>query len=130
MPIISLYFNVLPKAATGGVLYKNLFLSISQYSQSCMPVKKRLQHRCFPVNIAKILRTPVWRRPSNDCFCFVLFCHYFATTNYLTSFPSNAPFLIPFKISEKQRFSSVLRGRGKIGGECLYAECYGYLLKI
>ena len=37
-------------------------LKISQYSQenTCVGVfiKKRLQHRCFPVNIAKFLRTP------------------------------------------------------------------------
>ena len=27
-------------------------------SQGCNFLKKRLQHRCFPVNIAKYLRTP------------------------------------------------------------------------
>ena len=27
--------------------------------QTCNFIKKRLQHRCFPVNIAKFLRTPV-----------------------------------------------------------------------
>ena len=48
---------------------KNLFFKISQYSQenACVGLssliksfmKKRLQHRCFPVNIAKFLRTPI-----------------------------------------------------------------------
>ena len=54
---------------------KKLFLKILQYSKSCKILqiffnenvglqscnffKKRLQHRCFPVNIAKFLRTPV-----------------------------------------------------------------------
>ena len=33
---------------------KKLFSKILQYSQ-----EKRLQHRCFPVNNAKFLRTPV-----------------------------------------------------------------------
>ena len=27
--------------------------------QACIFVKKRLQHRCFPVNIVKFLRTPI-----------------------------------------------------------------------
>ena len=27
--------------------------------QACNFIKKRLQHRCFPVNIAKFLRTPI-----------------------------------------------------------------------
>ena len=34
--------------------------------QICNVIKKRLQHRCFPVNIAKSLRTPIlkiiWKR--------------------------------------------------------------------
>ena len=32
-------------------------------------LKKRLWHRCFPVNFAKFLRTPFYRTPSNDRFC-------------------------------------------------------------
>ena len=63
------------EATTGGVLYKKLFLKILQYSQekNCAGVSfliklqalspvtllKRLQHRCFPVNIVKFLRTPI-----------------------------------------------------------------------
>ena len=63
------------EATTGGVLYKKLFLKISQYSQekNCAGVSfliklqalspvtllKRLQHRCFPMNIVKFLRTPI-----------------------------------------------------------------------
>ena len=30
---------------------------------------KILQHRCFPVNIAKFLRTPFLQNISGDCFC-------------------------------------------------------------
>ena len=30
---------------------------------------KRLQHSCFPVNIAKFLRTPFWQNTSGGCFC-------------------------------------------------------------
>ena len=43
------------QAANGGVLYKNMFLKISQISQG----KKRLQQRCFPVKFAKFLRTTI-----------------------------------------------------------------------
>ena len=51
------------EAATRGVLCKKVFLEISQNSQenTCTRVatllKKRLWHKCFPVNIAKFLRT-------------------------------------------------------------------------
>ena len=31
-------------------------------------VKRRLQHRCFPVNIAKFLRTAFWWNTSGGCF--------------------------------------------------------------
>ena len=63
------------EAATGGVLLKKLFSKISQISQeknlfwilfliklqaqTCNFVKKRLQHRYFPVKFAKFLRTPI-----------------------------------------------------------------------
>ena len=53
-----------PEAATRVILYKKLLLKISQYSRenTCVGVlctKRRFQHRCFPVNIDKCLRTPV-----------------------------------------------------------------------
>ena len=31
-------------------------------------LKKRLWHKCFPMNFAKFLRTPFHRTPLNDCF--------------------------------------------------------------
>ena len=31
-------------------------------------IKKRLQHRCFPVNITTILRTPILKTSANGCF--------------------------------------------------------------
>ena len=39
--------------------------------QACIFIKKRFQHRCFPVNIAKFLKTPILKSNSiaNDCFC-------------------------------------------------------------
>ena len=32
-------------------------------------LEKRLQHRCFPMDFAKPLRTPFHRTPPEDCFC-------------------------------------------------------------
>ena len=36
-------------------------------------LKERLQHRCFPVNFAKFLRTPFLTEHSGGCFCRGLF---------------------------------------------------------
>ena len=36
--------------------------------EACSFIKKRLQYMCFPVNIAKFLRTPFWRTSVNSCF--------------------------------------------------------------
>ena len=60
------------EAAPSGVLCKKVFLEISQNSEenACARVsfliklqatllKKKLWHRCFPVNFAKYLRTPI-----------------------------------------------------------------------
>ena len=33
--------------------------------------KKRLWHRCFPVNVAKFLRTPFLQNTSGDCFWYL-----------------------------------------------------------
>ena len=33
--------------------------------------KKRIWHRCFPVNFAKFLRTPFFQNNLGDCFCLV-----------------------------------------------------------
>ena len=38
-------------------------------------LKKRLWHRCFPVNFAKFLRTPFLPTRLGDCFCIYLFHH-------------------------------------------------------
>ena len=53
---------------------KYVFLNILQYSleNTCVGVgffiKKRLQHRCFPVNIVKFLRTPILKNSANGFF--------------------------------------------------------------
>ena len=45
--------------------YKNK----SSRKRPAMLLKKRLWHRCFPVNFAKLLRTSFYRSPPGDCFC-------------------------------------------------------------
>ena len=46
---------------TGKYLCGSLFLLVSS--------QKRLQHRCFPVNIAKFLGIPFLQNTSSGCFC-------------------------------------------------------------
>ena len=40
--------------------------------QRCHLILKRLQHRFFPVNIAKFLRTPILRKSASGCCLFCL----------------------------------------------------------
>ena len=63
---------VIKQAAIGGVLYKKVFLKISKSLEettcvespfnlkaSCIFIKKRLHHWCFPVKFAKLLRARI-----------------------------------------------------------------------
>ena len=72
------------EAATRGVLYKNVFLKISQNSQentcarfsfliklqtsACNFIKKRLWHRCFPVKFSEFLRILFLQNTSRRVF--------------------------------------------------------------
>ena len=38
-------------------IYRKTPVSVSFFKWSCRPLKRRLQHKCFPVNFAKFLRT-------------------------------------------------------------------------
>ena len=66
--------EVLAKATSGGLLWKLTVLKIFAIFtgkhlrwcffsdlQACNFIKKRLQHRCFPVNIGTFLRTPIFK---------------------------------------------------------------------
>ena len=69
------------EATTEGFLCKKMFLKISQYSQKNICVGVSL-HRCFPMEFAKFLRTPILKNIceqllllalkvmafNNDCF--------------------------------------------------------------
>ena len=54
---------------------KKVFLKfVKIHSKTPVPgsatlLKKRLWHRCFPVNFVKFLRTPVFIDTSGGCFC-------------------------------------------------------------
>ena len=51
------------EAATRGVLWKKMFLNISQNTQeSLQRYWKRLWYRCFPKNFANFLRTPFFTK--------------------------------------------------------------------
>ena len=61
------------EAATGGVLWKKVFLEISENSQentcasglrSAALLIKRLWHRCFPLDFVNFLRTPFLQNTS------------------------------------------------------------------
>ena len=60
---------------------KRVFLEISQNSQESICarasfLKKRLWHRCFPVNFTKFLRTPIFTERLCGCFWSRIdFCH-------------------------------------------------------
>ena len=46
---------------------KSLFKKVASL-KTCIVKKKRFQHRCFPVNIAKFLRTAFLQNTSSSCF--------------------------------------------------------------
>ena len=44
------------------------FVSGSLFSEA-EACKNRLWHRCFTVNFVKLVRTPIFKNTSGDCFC-------------------------------------------------------------
>ena len=63
------------EAATRWVLWKKVFLEISQNS--------RLWHRCFPVNFVKFQRTSFYRTPLDYCFLNYFFKKKLVSKSYL-----------------------------------------------
>ena len=53
---------------TGKYLSQVLFYNKVAGLKLATLLKKRLWHRCFPMNFAKFLRKPFHRTPLNDCF--------------------------------------------------------------
>ena len=71
--LIQRYNNI---AITASFLTRNNFNKI---------IKKRLQHRCFPVDTAKLLRTAFLQNTSGSCFCLPSTSASTATANYYFS---------------------------------------------
>ena len=65
---------------TGKALCSSIFLSENAGLQSCNFIKKRLQHRCFPVNIAQFLRASLLKN-----ICETLFERFPTWINNITS---------------------------------------------
>ena len=71
------YVTYASEAAVKSCSIKKAFLEISQNSQEnayarVSFLKKRLWHRCFPVNFSKFLRTPFLRNTSGQLFLKVV----------------------------------------------------------
>ena len=65
---------------TGKHLWRNLFCNENADLQFCNFIQRRLQPKCFPVNIAKFLRTPVLKN-----ICERLFERFPTRINNITS---------------------------------------------
>ena len=64
-------------------IVKNFAIFTGKHLCSCNFIKKRLQHRCFPVNSVKLLRKPILRTSVNGCFC------HFSRALYVITKPAN-----------------------------------------
>ena len=56
------------KGVTGKHLYQSLFFNKVAGLRPLTLLKKRLWYRCFSVNFAKFLRTPILKNTSGGCF--------------------------------------------------------------
>ena len=73
------------EAATGNVM-KKFIIFIGKHQcwslfsinlQACNFIKKRLQHRCFPLHVRKFLRTPILKNISERLLLIILFSNLF-----------------------------------------------------
>ena len=50
------------------------FAIFTEKLQACNFIKSRIQHRCFPLNMVKVLRTPILKNSCSvsSCFCMTL----------------------------------------------------------
>ena len=73
------------EAATGDVM-KKFIIFIGKHQcwslfsinlQACNFIKKRLQHRCFPLHVRKFLRTPILKNISERLLLIILFSNLF-----------------------------------------------------
>ena len=55
-------------------MLESLFNSVVGF-QACKCIIKRLQYRCFPVNTAKFLRTPIWKKICEKLLLYMFKLH-------------------------------------------------------
>ena len=83
---------------------KKLFLNFRNIHRKTpvwsLVFKKRLQHRCSPVNIAQFLGAPILKIIAKGYFCIAIVINPFHATGI---------FLYPLKTSGNQRFSGVMK---------------------
>ena len=99
------------ETATGGVVLKKVFLKIEGHRPATL-LKKRLWHRCFPVNFAKLLRTPFLQNTSGRLLLLVrAYGHYFLKTYFYSKTTEFSSLLCcvakekPTKETEKTTFA-------------------------
>ena len=87
---------------TGKYLSWSLFFNKNAGLQSCNFLKKRLQHRCFPMNVAKFVRIPVLKNISGG-----LFERFPTSTNNITSIIGSEQDIL-WKTKQKTLFKTQL----------------------
>ena len=100
--------------ATGGLLSKNFAIFTGKHmcwSLFFNFIEKRLQHRCFPVNIGKFLKNLFWRTSAYACF-WRDFRKWLIRTFFLESCFRNHPSItkipVPFKIEPSLHLTPTL----------------------
>ena len=75
------------KKFTGKHLCQSLFFNKVAGLRPATLLKKRLWHRCFPVNFVKFLRTPFLQNTSDGCFDNTQAKGFLAAQVFLNNFP-------------------------------------------
>ena len=106
-------------------------------------IKKKLRDRCFPVNIAKFLRTPFLQNTSGGCFCnvhVIVLCNLGPSRpkqNYVGYFPSKSVVRrcsvknIFLKTSQNSQKNTCARVSflNKVTGTCIFLWTFAKFLR-
>ena len=79
-------------------MLESLFNKVTGFQASNF-IKKRLQHRCFPVKLVKFLRTPFFTAPPVAASEIISFLMYFYMTNlFINESVLKAMYCMPYNI--------------------------------
>ena len=82
------------------IVLESLFNRLAGF-KTCDFLKKRLQHRCFFVKLAKLLRTPFWRTSTNGSFWIYQGLYALPLNNFKETYQMEKPiFKVPKSITE------------------------------